>query len=79
MTTLKDLIHEKQQEISKQEKHLTALRDELNSLFTQRLQCKHEFTPPFRNYEHEGGYCKLCGMNEVFYDHMRLTNKNRAV
>lgn len=25
----------------------------------------HVFTPPLKNYEHEGGTCTKCGINEV--------------
>ncbi len=34
-------------------------------LLLERAFCDHVFTPPLKNYEHEGGTCKLCGINEV--------------
>lgn len=37
----------------------------INGLMEQRKTCKHEFTPAIRGYEHEGGSCKHCGINEL--------------
>lgn len=28
--------------------------------------CEHEFSPPIKGYEHEGGTCLHCGINEVY-------------
>jgi hypothetical protein len=37
----------------------------VRNLENLRLDCKHEFNPPYVGYEHEGGNCKLCGINEL--------------
>lgn len=37
-------------------------RDEL---YQERESCEHEFSEPLKNYEHEGGTCTKCGINEV--------------
>ncbi len=45
-----------------------ALRDmhkHRDELYLERALCDHVFTPPLKNYEHEGGECKICGINEV--------------
>lgn len=45
-----------------------ALRDmhkHRDKLYLERAFCDHVFTPPLKNYEHEGGECKICGINEV--------------
>lgn len=36
-------------------------------LKAMRLTCQHEFSPPFPGYEHEGGTCLKCGINEVYW------------
>ena len=38
-------------------------------LKAQRFECKHDFAPALKGYEHEGGHCKKCGINEVFWEH----------
>lgn len=36
-------------------------------LKTLRSKCNHDFAPALEGYEHEGGTCKLCGINEVYW------------
>lgn len=31
-----------------------------------RRTCDHEFTDPYVGFEHEGGICKICGVNELY-------------
>lgn len=33
-----------------------------------RFECEHEFMAPLPNFEHEGGYCHKCGINQVFWE-----------
>ena len=40
----------------------------IGELKSYRWKCKHDFAPAMKNYEHEGGTCKLCGINEVYWD-----------
>jgi hypothetical protein len=45
-----------------------ALRDmhkHRDMLYGERASCDHVFTPPLKNYEHEGGECKICGIGEL--------------
>ena len=44
------------------------LIDELKAL---RFECDHDFAPAYPGYEHEGGHCTKCGINEVYW----LSNK----
>lgn len=37
----------------------------LRELEKLRGGCKHTFTPTLHGYEHEGGRCSKCGINEV--------------
>lgn len=34
----------------------------------QMTECDHEFSKPLKGYEHEGGTCIHCGINEVFWE-----------
>ncbi len=46
-------------------------KEEAGALLALRMTCKHEFDPPLRGYEHEGGQCKYCGINEVYWAHAK--------
>lgn len=37
-------------------------------LKAQRFECDHDFAPAFPGYEHEGGHCRKCGINEVYWE-----------
>lgn len=54
-----------------------ALQDIQNKIFDLKQDrinaCHHEFSKPVPGYEHEGGHCLHCGINEVYY----LSNKER--
>lgn len=39
---------------------------ELRKLENARVHCPHTFEPAVKGYEHEGGYCTLCGINELY-------------
>lgn len=65
-------------EINEAERELRFLQDQVKrqsqvvaDLKYQRLTCNHRFTKPIIGYEHEGGSCVRCGINEVFW----ATNK----
>lgn len=45
-------------EFREQQKILKQLQD-------ARVTCVHEFSAPMTGYEHEGGYCVHCGINEL--------------
>ncbi len=41
----------------------------IDELKSWRFECDHDFLPALKGYEHEGGHCKKCGINEVFWAH----------
>jgi hypothetical protein len=45
---------------------LEVQREMIEELKSRRFECNHEFDRPLKGYEHEGGYCKHCGINEVY-------------
>ena len=47
----------------------------LRSLELNRMHCDHIFSKPVLNYEHEGGTCIKCGINEL-YAHTLSNLKN---
>ena len=75
MCTLLDRIKyaEKQRrEIAKRLAEQDAVIAELKSY---RLECDHTFAPALKGYEHEGGHCTKCGINEVFWEHNKKETK----
>lgn len=53
-------------EVSMAKRRLQVKEDELSKLNDSRVYCKHIFAPAALNYEHEGGYCTECGINELY-------------
>lgn len=45
---------------------------ELSQLQHQRHDCDHQFSRPHPGYEHEGGYCTKCGINEVHAESQKI-------
>ena len=43
----------------------------LRNLENSRVDCAHIFSKPVLNYEHEGGYCTECGINELYAHTLR--------
>ena len=39
---------------------------ELRELVAARVYCLHTFEPADKGYEHEGGHCSKCGINELY-------------
>ena len=75
MITLKEQIEhakKKRREIEQRLKEQDVLIKELEDL---RFQCDHEFAPALKGYEHEGGHCTKCGINEVFWEHNKKESK----
>lgn len=53
---------------------LRSIDSKITELHNERFNgCQHEFSKPVPGYEHEGGHCLHCGINEVYY----LSNKER--
>lgn len=66
MRNLKQHIGDVKSEIFSREAALDVYRKHLKELEDSRVDCKHEFTKALPNYEHEGGECIHCGINELF-------------
>lgn len=67
--TLKEQIEhaeKKRREIAQRLAEQDAVIAELKSY---RFECDHNFAPALKGYEHEGGHCIKCGINEVFWEH----------
>lgn len=66
--TLLEQIRELEKSIRNNERAIEAQRNALRALEAERVDCPHEFSSPVKGYEHEGGTCKLCGINEIYAD-----------
>jgi hypothetical protein len=68
---------EKQEErVRKAAFNLSKEKLALRELELKRLNCAHIFSKPVLNYEHEGGYCTKCGINELYA--YTLANEQRT-
>jgi predicted metal-dependent RNase len=70
--TLKDQIDTAQKKQWEIEQRLKEQKELIQYLENLRWDCDHDFAPALKGYEHEGGHCKKCGINEVYWD----CNKN---
>ena len=52
--------------VSQAKKALDHETAELRKLEADRVHCKHIFERADKGYEHEGGYCSECGINELY-------------
>ena len=64
--TLLDQIQYAQRKQAEIEQRLADQRHLVNELLALRKECAHDFEPAIPGYEHEGGTCKLCGINELY-------------
>ena len=64
--TIKESLARLDAQIRKAESALTLLRKRRKEVEALQKTCDHKFTPPLKNYEHEGGYCSECGVNELY-------------
>lgn len=71
MATLKEQIAEAEKEL-----YLKRCAVEVHELYVKGLkllhQCHHEFTRPMVGYEHEGGECIYCGINQVYAESQKI-------
>jgi hypothetical protein len=65
--TLLEQINQQQQVVHAAEDARREAAVQLNKLLDQRMDCDHDFSKPLKGYEHEGGHCVKCGINEVFW------------
>jgi hypothetical protein len=63
--SIKEQIADQRKNVAKKELEAKLSRDEITRLLDLQLTCPHEFSDPVKSYEHEGGYCKHCGINEI--------------
>ena len=65
MSLIKEIEHA-QTLLRLAEQEVRARKDIIAKLEGQRSQCRHIFRPAVKGYEHEGGHCIECGINEVY-------------
>jgi len=66
--SLKDEIEAKRKEIAALEQSIGDRKRELTALENSRVKCAHTFSAAVRGYEHEGGHCTKCGINQLHAD-----------
>ena len=68
MITLLDQINHAEKKRREMAQRLAEQDAMIMELKSYRFECDHDFAPAFPGYEHEGGHCKKCGINEVYWD-----------
>lgn len=80
--SLKQRIEQTQQKMSANRTELNALEQELRDLDNSRVNCIHEWDTGVKGWEHEGKYCKKCGINDMYAvtlkKHLDQVAKNSA-
>jgi uncharacterized protein Yka (UPF0111/DUF47 family) len=66
MKSLKEQIDEMEYEIRQRKEAIKVYEKAKQKLLDARAHCDHEFQKPIVGYEHEGGYCVKCGINELY-------------
>ena len=65
--SIKLKIEDIKRSISEAEYNISCLKDNLRLLEAERKECRHEFGPAIKGWEHEGlGPCKHCGIGELY-------------
>jgi len=72
MKTLLEQIKEAKYEISQREEAIKVYQRALEFLEDQRAFCDHEWGEPHKGFEHEGRYCKKCGI--LWYQRLQYSN-----
>jgi hypothetical protein len=67
--TLKDQIEHAEKRRREIAQRLAEQDAVIAELKFYRFECEHDFAPALKGYEHEGGHCTKCGINEVFWEH----------
>lgn len=73
-----DDIRLKMNQIQSAMYNLEQLKQDLRTLECERMKCDHTFSAPIPGYEHEGGTCTQCGINEVHAHSMKIGAKYRG-
>ena len=72
MQTLLQKIQECEYEIRQRQYAIDQYRLKLKALEQERADCDHEFDPAPNGYEHEGGMCWKCGINQVYAECQKI-------
>ena len=72
---LRDKIINIENQILAHKEKLRELDKMYNVFLDLRKKCDHTFSAPVRGYEHEGGICVKCGINEVHAACMKIGAK----
>lgn len=72
MPSLREHIAAQKAIIAVAQQQAMLAKRELAALEEQRKHCHHTFSPPVKGYEHEGGYCTECGINEVYAECQKI-------
>lgn len=67
-----DVIEEAQGKVEKTYLAWQEALADLKLAEDRRKDCTHAFMPALRGYEHEGGYCTKCGINQVFAECQKI-------
>ncbi len=60
-------IMDRQSKVGQLKAEIAKLQKEIFDLENEALRlCNHSFTKPIKGYEHEGGSCILCGLNQIY-------------
>lgn len=76
--TLLEEIKEQEEIVRRLEKQIIDEKSSLLFLMETRRDCHHVFSAPVPGYEHEGGTCTQCGINEVHAACMKIGAKYRG-
>ena len=75
--TINDQINQARKTRRQIEQRLKEQDELIEYLYELRLQCDHDFNPAQKGYEHEGGYCKKCGIGELQWSTIRSKQSNK--
>ena len=76
---LKDEIKAAEEKVMQARRALNDAMHELRLAELRRAECEHDFTPAVRGFEHEGGYCKKCGINQVYAECQKIGVFNKPL
>lgn len=76
MSSLLERITKVKEEINSLKNETHIKETNLKFLENLRVHCPHEFSKPLENYEHEGGTCIKCGINELYAHTLKMLNAN---
>lgn len=64
--TIKNEIEAARRKVYDIEQQLEQAQTKLKAALAKQKDCPHVMARPWENYEHEGGYCINCGVNELY-------------